>query len=432
MLTGSPYVQYQYGYPHKTAYRALTPARRVDEVWAAEDKRHLSLYVHVPFCEMRCGFCNLFTQAAPVESAQVRFVEALERHARVVRAALGTASFSRVAFGGGTPTLLPPPLFARTLDVVERTFGAALARTPTSVETSPTTSTDEHLAELEARGTSRLSLGVQTFLEAEAMALARPQLRADVEAALDRIRARRFATLNVDLIYGIEGQTPESFVQSLEAAQRWAPEELYLYPLYVRPKTFLGKRAGAWDDFRLELYHVGRDWLRSHGYTQRSMRLFRRAAANVPEEPPYSCQDDGMVGLGVGARSYTRALHYAWEWAVSPGAVRGLIDTYAATTEDELGWARHGIALDLDEQRRRDVILSVLADGVDEQVYLGKYGRDVLSDFPLLREALDVGLLRRDGAVLRLTDLGRERSDALGVHLQSAAVTTRMRSYEVR
>lgn len=172
-------------------------------------------------------------------------------------------------------------------------MGADLRSVPLSVETSPSTATADRLAVLAERGTTRISIGVQSFVEAEARAAVRPQRRADVEAALDRIRDARIPVLNIDLIYGIDGQTEDSWRASLDAALGWRPEELYLYPLYVRPLTGLGRldaEAGAaadaaWDEQRLRLYRAGRDHLLAHGYEQVSMRMFRRADARARTAP---------------------------------------------------------------------------------------------------------------------------------------------------
>lgn len=432
-LEGSAYVQYQYGYPHKTAYRALQSPRTLASVWSGEDQRALSLYVHVPFCEMRCGFCNLFTVAGPLEAVMERFVSTLEREAAAVRAALPAAGYARATIGGGTPSLLPEGLLVRTLDVMEQTLGARLREVPFCVEVSPETATAAKVRLLAGRGVSRFSIGVQSFLESETRALARPQQRSRVDAALDCLRSSGVKTLNVDLIYGIEGQTPATFLESIAAALRWKPEELYLYPLYVRPRTFLGKSPRAWDDFRLELYRAGRDALLAAGYRQISMRCFRAAHAPEPGGPAYRCQDDGMVGLGVGARSYTNRLHYSSEWAVSPRAVRGIIDAYCERDDASFALVHHGIELDEDEQRRRHVILSLLADGLDAADYRRKFdGREAAADFPELDGLVEAGLARRSGDGWALTELGVERSDAIGPWLQSPAVTSKMKAYEVR
>jgi oxygen-independent coproporphyrinogen-3 oxidase len=363
-----------------------------------------------------------------------RFVGTLEREAAVVKRALGPgAKFSRVTFGGGTPSLLPARLLERVLDVAERTLGARLQDVPFCSEVSPETSTPERVRLLVDRGVDRISIGVQSFLDAETQALARPQRRDEVHAALDLIRSTGVETLNVDLIYGIEGQTPATFLQSLEEALRWKPEELYLYPLYVRPKTFLGKGHRAWDDFRLELYRVGRDALLSRGYRQLSMRCFRGPHAPAPFGPAYRCQDDGMVGLGVGARSYTKALHYSSEWAVSPNAVRGIIEAWNARDEASFGQVFHGIELDRDEQRRRHLILSLLAEGLDFADYARKFpGARASDDFPEAHALVAQGLVRETPRGWELTAQGLERSDAVGPWLQSRKVSAAMQEYTVR
>jgi oxygen-independent coproporphyrinogen-3 oxidase len=339
-----PYQHYVYAYPHKSAYRRLPERPTLTSLWAAEDKSALSLYLHIPFCEVRCGFCNLFTRIGAPEGLTGAYLDALERQAGAVREALGEGEdirFATAAFGGGTPTFLTAPELERLCDIAESRMGARLDAIPLSVEASPATATADRLAVLADRGATRLSLGVQSFVEAEARAAVRPQRRADVEAALARIREARIPVLNIDLIYGIDGQTEETWLHSLDAALAWAPEELYLYPLYVRPLTGLDRhraasgpaRDPAWDAQRLRLYRAGRDHLLARGYTQQSMRMFRRADAPPQGADDYACQTDGMIGLGCGARSYTSALHYSFDYAVGMHAIRGIIDDYVATED---------------------------------------------------------------------------------------------------
>lgn len=197
------------------------------------------------------------------------------------------AAFATAAFGGGTPTYLTATELERLCDLTEQRMGVDLRAVPLSVEASPDTATADRLEVLADRGTTRLSLGVQSFLDEEAKSAVRPQKRAAVEAALGRIRAAGFPVLNIDLIYGIDGQTTASWLRSLDAALAWQPEELYLYPLYVRPLTGLARRAEAasptgWDAQRLALYRAGRDHLLAAGYQQVSMRMFRRADSPRP------------------------------------------------------------------------------------------------------------------------------------------------------
>lgn len=259
----APYQSYVYAYPHKTAYRELPDRPPLRELWAGESQHALSLYLHIPFCEVRCGFCNLFTRIGGPDGLTTAYLDALDRQAGAVRAALDEgAGFALAAFGGGTPTYLSAAELERLCDIAEHRMGADLRAIPLSVEASPATATADRLAVLAERGTTRLSLGVQSFVDAEARSAVRPQKRAEVEAALGRIRDAGFPVLNIDLIYGIDGQTEASWLRSLDAALAWRPEELYLYPLYVRPLTGLARRGEAespaqWDTRRLALYRVG-------------------------------------------------------------------------------------------------------------------------------------------------------------------------------
>src|SRR3954453_10639089 len=106
LLDGSPYRGYTYAYPHKTAYRPFPTPLPLQTVWAAEPRTALFLYAHVPFCEMRCAFCNLFTQARPAAGRAGDSLAAWARQAETARASLPDASSARLAVGGGTPTFL--------------------------------------------------------------------------------------------------------------------------------------------------------------------------------------------------------------------------------------------------------------------------------------------------------------------------------------
>ncbi|MBB5869009.1 oxygen-independent coproporphyrinogen-3 oxidase [Allocatelliglobosispora scoriae] len=421
MLDGSPYQGYLYAYPHKSAYRPLRPRPALRDVWAAEPRDALFLYLHIPFCEMRCGFCNLFTRANPPAEQAAAYLRQLRHQAVEVAAALGPAGFARAAIGGGTPTYLTADELTELFSITRDVLGLDPRRALLSVETSPATATPDRLAVLAANGTHRVSIGVQSFLDSEAHAAGRPQRRAEVDAALDAIRAAEVPLLNVDLIYGIPGQTAATWEQSLRTALTWRPEEIYLYPLYVRPLTGLGRRAPdgpdpAWDAERLDRYRHGRDLLREAGYRQLSMRQFRHETAlDAVGDADYCCQDDGMVGLGCGARSYTTDLHYSFDYAVSVGEVRAIIDDYLRRPPADFGFAEFGFRLDADEQRLRWLVKSLLrAEGADVRAYAARFGTGLLADFPHLAKLTERGWAAVSDDRVTLTDEGLAHSDSIG------------------
>jgi oxygen-independent coproporphyrinogen-3 oxidase len=430
-LQSGPFQGYAYAYPHKTAYRPLTPPRQLSTLWAAEDKQNLFLYVHLPFCEMRCAFCNLFTTTNPETNFIESYLSALDRQAQVVAEAVGhEASFARAAFGGGTPTLLSLAELERLFAFLHRYYPSLTTGIPTSIEASPATVDEEKMSLLKTEGCSRLSLGVQSFVDDEVRTLGRAQTRHQARKALSIITSANFTCRNVDLIYGITGQTVSSWQFSLEEALEFAPDELYLYPLYVRPLTGLGQKSLPAGDNRLALYRAGRDFLLSRGYQQISMRLFRKQSYQQPEGPVYCCQEDGMLGLGAGARSYTAGLHYSTEYAVGRAGVLKITRHYVSRSHQEFAHADYGCDLNLDEQKRRYVLKSILrVPGLALAGYVTVFGSEPINDFPELQQLLDNGWAVEADGCLSLTSEGLELSDVIGPWLCSAGVRERMRTY---
>ncbi|MBN8421443.1 MAG: STM4012 family radical SAM protein [Verrucomicrobia bacterium] len=430
---GGLFQGYAYGYPHKMAYRTLTPPVPLRDAWADEPKDALFLYVHVPFCSVRCGFCNLFTVtgAGAAKNRVTAYLDALEQQTEAMNVALGSeAKMARIAIGGGTPTFLTIGELERLFNLL-RTYQRTTCDLPIAIEMSPDSVDAEKLAFLHENGVTRASLGVQSFVEKDTRALGRPQKAADVEKALAAMHAARFPVRNIDLIYGVEGQTWEDWQASLQATLRHAPEEIFLYPLYVRPLTGLGRKDKRATDAREELYRRGRDFLLSNGYTQVSMRLFRSPTHPGECDVHYCCQEDGMIGLGAGARSYTRALHYSTEWAVGRNSVQEILDYYSATQDHSL--ALYGATLDLDDQKRRYVIKSILrASGMDLAAYREAFQSEALADFPQLNLLIEHGAARLTPTHLVPTLLGLEWSDVIGPWLYSDHVKEAIAAFELR
>jgi oxygen-independent coproporphyrinogen-3 oxidase len=163
------------------------------------------------------------------------------------------------------------------------------------------------------------------------------------------------------------------------------------------------------------------------------MRMFQAAQAPVTKGPAYCCQNDGMVGLGCGARSYTRALHYSGEYAVGATGVREILAAYIAKPDEAFDFADYGFALDGAEQRRRFVIQSLLqVEGLDFAAYRSRFGSEAMDDLTDLARLEDRGLAMREGDRLRLTEEGLEMSDVIGPALYSPRVRNLMESYELR
>ena len=295
---------------------AATRGRRWPTCGRASAADALFLYLHVPFCEMRCGFCNLFTRADAAGRAGRPPTCGTLARGRPGRCAVRSATAPRSrarAFGGGTPTYLTADELTRAVRHRHRRDGRRPAGRP-AVGRDLAGDRDRRTGSRcsPRSGADRVSIGVQSFLDVGG-ARRRP-------AAAPRPRWRRRWPRSATARFPRAQHRPDlrprradrRDVAADPGPRRWpgSPEELYLYPLYVRPLTGLGDartRRADWDAQRLAALPAGgaRPLGSRPATEQVSMRLFRRADAATPDGPVYCCQDDGMVGLGCGARSYT-------------------------------------------------------------------------------------------------------------------------------
>lgn len=432
----SRFQSYLYSYPHKTAYRHFAEKIDLATLWQAERRDALFLYTHIPFCELKCAYCNLFTISKPQAELVERYLVQLRNEAEVLREVLGTFHFANYAVGGGTPSILGLSQLDSLFDIYTDVMGVDLQAVPGSFEVSPDTLNSEKIRYLAGRGIQRLSIGIQSFVEAEARAMGRVQPQAETDALLEGIANAGFPMFNLDLIYGIAGQTEESWLASLCRAVIFQPDELFLYPLYVRPLTALHRKAiplASHTDIRPRLYALACEFLQASGYVQDSMRLFRRAAAVPVRSTEYSCQEDGMIGLGVNARSYTRDVHYATEYAVGKANVAAIVEAYVSKPRADFACTGHGIRLSEEDRKRRYLIKSLLkAEGLECKHYRRVFGTDVASDFPDLHVLQQLGLAQLEGNFLRLTTEGMAHSDLIGHWFIGPEVRQKMQDYVPR
>lgn len=392
-ITSNPYRNYLYSYPHKTAYREFQPPISLEQLWRNEPAETYFLYMHIPFCGARCGFCNLFTLPDKRADVHARYVDALERQARQWSAFTGHKPYARFAIGGGTPTLLAAPQLSRLFRIAREIMGLDTARASISVETSPETITEEKLSILKANTVDRVSMGIQSFVAAESAAIYRPQNPEVVYQALELLGKYQFPILNLDLIYGLPGQTVDSWLYSLGQALLHEPQEIFIYPLYTREHTIV--KPGdllRHEDLRHECYTAACRVLAEHGYRQYSMRRFAKEEAGTDKAIlDYSCQEEGMVGLGCGARSYTREVHYASRYGVSRKATESIIADYVSA--ERYDTADYGIVLRLAEQKRRFILKAILhSEGLRLGDYSGRFSTSLWDDFPELGLLLESGL----------------------------------------
>lgn len=208
----------------------------------------LALYLHIPFCLSKCRYCAFNSRPLPPGGARTALVgdylAALRRELQLAAANQPGESLRSIYFGGGTPTVLDPSCLCSLLEQSRRYFNWDEAIEITA-EANPATADRSGLAELRRAGVNRLSLGAQSFSLSELQLLGRAHDAEDIHAACRDARAAGFDNLNLDLIYGLPGQTPDNWRKTLTGALELLPEHLSVYGLKLEPGTPLAEDVAA-------------------------------------------------------------------------------------------------------------------------------------------------------------------------------------------
>ncbi len=422
----NPYMQYMYSYPHKTAYRSLSGILLSKYASLLKGEGH-GLYLHIPFCQTKCGYCNLFSVTGQTQERIDRYLAAVERQSRQYQEILEPYQtvFSSLDIGGGTPLLL-------TKKQLERMFGGLKEHfqfcedLKLGVETAPNQTTKEKLAILKQAGVSRISMGIQSFSDRELGALRRQHNAKQAKEALTLIKFFDFSCVNVDFIYGIPGQTVDSLLASLREAISFEPDEIFIYPLYVKHGAGLEQEGIVPEpEEALLQYRAARDFLKKVGFRQDSMRRFVRGS----EKRQFSeCGFGTSLALGCGGRSYLGRLHFCSPYAITRKECLLRLDEFEQT--EDYTKITHGIFLSEEELKRRYVIRHLLIrPGLALARYYDSFGSQVMEDFPQLYDWEEKGYLLR-GEYLSLSDKGLELSDYLGPQLISAEILAAMVEWE--
>ena len=263
------------------------------------------LYVHVPFCRGKCLYCDFYSIA---DISQVLdYLEALAQEARLYQGRF--PAFDTLYLGGGTPSLLSGPQLAALMDCLRRHFTFA-PDTEVTLEANPDDLTLEKLRLFLDLGVNRLSLGVQSFDDAELRFLGRRHTARQALQTIVWARAAGFNNLGVDLIYALPGQTEAAWRKNLEKVLKFQPEHLSCYQLTLSPETPLGQRqargefAPPAEEAQRRLFLLTSQFLEARGYLHYEVANFARGAARRCRHNLKYWQHAPYLGLGPAAHSF--------------------------------------------------------------------------------------------------------------------------------
>ncbi len=365
------------------------------------------LYVHIPFCLTKCGYCDFYsvtqTEKIPL------FIAALIREMALYRGFEGP--FDTIYLGGGTPSLLGAKHIETILNAIHRILPVT-DDPEITCEANPGDLNPDMAAALRAAGINRINVGVQSFDDGVLTFLGRRHNVAEAEAAIDSVRRGGFTNVGFDLIYGVPGQKLTLWLETLRYALSFAPEHLSCYQLTLEPSTPLGLqyRKGTLvplDDDRLyDFFMETSQTLEGAGYLHYEVSNFARSEKWMSRHNHKYWNHTPYLGLGPAAHSFSGIRRW-WN--------HRSLNSYIEAADRGLHLIA-GSEILTDEQLRLEALSLGLRtqEGIDLAAFSERYGYDLLHEKDdLLRSMEREGLVTISGNHLRPTRAGLAVSDSL-------------------
>ena len=371
-----------------------------------------SLYLHIPFCRIKCTYCA-FNTYVNLDNLIEPFVEAIIHEIEIVGRSQEKQILHTVYIGGGTPSLLTAEQLHRILAAIQREFDL-LAGSEISMESNPSDLTSEYMASVRAVGINRLSIGMQSANERELKLFER---RHDLDAVIKAVDAARkggFDNLNLDLIYGIPEQTLAEWENSLKVMLELQPEHVSLYALGLEDGTPLktwvetGKFPAPDDDLAADMYDMATDMLGGAGLEQYEISNWAKPGLECQHNLQY-WRNLPYPGVGPGAHGYAGGVRYST--ILSPQRyIKVMNDHNSGFEYPRTPATDQAVVVDRESEIAETLImgLRLTKEGINREVFRQRFGADLLEVHPeTIARYEKHGLLFVDNEVVRITTKGR-------------------------
>lgn len=366
------------------------------------------IYIHIPFCERKCTYCN-FNTTDYFEDLAARYIESVARETAYwgKRASTRAASVDTIFFGGGTPSIVEAGQLGSLVEACRSHFDVD-QHSEVTIEINPATFDQEKLRAWRDAGINRASVGVQSFLDHELKSLSRTHTADEARRAVEALREAGFDNISLDLIAGLPEQSLADWEFNLDEALKLRPEHLSLYLLEIKPGTQLfaqidrGQRPRPDDDLAADMYRMICDRADRSGYEHYEISNFALRSEATDFRAKHNLKywtGAPFYGLGCGAHSYdarTRRVNVL------------RTETYMQRVEAEGQAVAESNPLS-DEDRAAEALFMQLrlVEGVDLGEFRSRYGLDILDRHRAELDRLtDAGLIEITAGRLKLTSRG--------------------------
>ncbi|MCC5910326.1 MAG: oxygen-independent coproporphyrinogen III oxidase [Clostridiaceae bacterium] len=364
--------------------------------------KSLSLYIHIPFCEKKCYYCD-FASYSGKEHLLGDYVEALKKEIELYKEELGSYSIKTIFIGGGTPSILSAEALRGITDCLQQCCSIP-SDIEISMEANPGVLNIDKLKGYYEAGINRLSMGLQACQDHLLKNLGRIHRYEDFIRNLQDARKVGFENINVDLMFGLHNQTLEDWKYSLESIVDLGVPHISAYSLIIEENTPFdmwmeeGKIEKSTEDLELAMYRHAIEFLKEKGYRHYEISNFAKHQHQCQHNITY-WKNQSYLGLGVGAHSYLQEARFNNFADIS---------TYIKTIEGKKKPIENTIILTLKDQISETMFLGLrMTEGVSVEYFHQRFKQ---SPFTVYEKPLDKlkkqGLITYDDKAIKLTDRG--------------------------
>ena len=366
--------------------------------------RPSSLYIHVPFCEKKCFFCS-FAVAVNQSGSIGPYLEALRREAEPYQG----ARLSTLYIGGGTPSFLSEDQIRQMFSIVDENFTRE-DDCEVTFECNPESITESKARLLRRWGVTRVSLGIQSMDDRFLAYLGRAHRREEAQRAFALLRSEGHENINVDFMYGMEGQSREDVDRDLAEILRLGSEHVSLYALTIEERSlFFARKALSPGSLEADLYEDICRLLGSAGIVQYEISNFSRPGFESKHNINY-WQGGEYIGLGMAAHSHVAGRRF-WNADTLPQYLSAVSERGHAMIGEE--------TLSSSDKMIEGLLFSLRMNcGVDLGRLQKRFGIDIPADkIEAIESFIEMGLLEEEGMTLRTTVRGRSVLDEISARL---------------
>ena len=420
-----------YCYPPRSSYRELPEQWTVERIWE-EDKKNspsngLNLYIHVPFCRYKCGFCNLYTVISQDQGTYDRYTDALCKQLLSYSRIIQERNLRTIYIGGGTPSLLSRDNFKQIFDTITRIYpNWRTVAEEVAIEASPDSIVDDPgvVPYLMSLGLTRMNMGIQSLQREELREAGRGIASEDkIRKAISIVKENNLPNLSTDLIMGFSGQDDRTWRMSVDELAALRPESISTYFLTIRPDAWFHK-TGKYEYMRdprlYERYEYARAIFLGAGYVQESNVRYKIPGRGGYQQKVLQFRGVPYLGVGVGARTYTNTVDYLIGGSHKPHMSQ--VDDYVRAVNDGTLQITSGFVYTEEERIRKRLVL----DNFD--LNLGDLERYNIGNYRHIYEGVFAEAVKQElmvklgGHKYQLTPKGFKYRDILSWHLYSEKV----------